>query len=99
MGVDREILFLQRAELFKQLDSVLWPLAVAKHGPSQLQEWTEILGYQHGEGVGWIQQFGTQNWKGIIDGPYGMCNGHSQLFKHTSVIFKLSKAICHHIVQ
>lgn len=80
-------------------------LCVAKEAPliqvcfRNRQKQGGILGYEHGKGGAQTQPFGTLNWKGIIGEPHGMCNGHDQLFKHTLVIFKLSKAICHHIVQ
>lgn len=101
MGVWTDIAFLDSTKLSKLswIVTLHCGWASASH-PSWLQEWTELdgnLGCEHGEGLAQTQHFGTQNWKGIMDGPSGVCNGHDQLFKHTLVIFKLPKAICRHL--
>lgn len=89
LGVDREISFLKRTELSKQscIVSLGCSYTCPSH-PSLLQGWAEMdssLGEQTWRGAGPMRHFGTQSWKGVIDGPYGMCNGLYQLLKHTQL--------------
>jgi hypothetical protein len=96
--VVRDVFFLHRRT--KLGNSCILIPVINRHGPfthvccrNGLQSWGT-----NNEWVGYLQNFGINNWNELIGGPYGMCNGHYQLFKHTPIIFKLSP-ICHHIVQ